>query len=81
MKPIYLEWLDSELPTEGGWLLSHQVEDMKPTIIRTLGFVLREDDDHYVIICSKAEIGCMQGVIAIPKVAVTKALELKIEEI
>lgn len=82
MKPIYLEWVDSELPTDGGWLLPHQIETMalSPTVIKTLGFVYRETDDCYVIVCSAASIGCVQGVVAIPKVAIIKALELTIEE-
>lgn len=52
MKVIYLEWVDA--CGADGW---HQIgkDDFEPTTIRTLGFLLKEDDRKLVVTHSLSE--------------------------
>ena len=80
MKEVKVEWIDST-GAQGGWQF---VEDCRVATskVTTYGFVVREDDDMLVIAQSyspadgEGDSAQVNGVIAIPKVAVISSLDL-----
>ena len=86
MKLLYLEWLDSHAAR--GWKTFEELkEDDEPLLCQTVGWLLAESKSAVVIVSSKAgggdtgstEVG--SGCSTIPKVAITKRLEIRSKKI
>ena len=75
MKVVQITWLDSHR-------YMYQMdrdEAVNPTLIRTVGYLVKEDGNNYVL--AQEEIGeGIRGVIVIPKVNVTLVLEFNIKD-
>lgn len=71
MKPVKIRWLDSNRYT----YQMGQDEKTDTCVIETVGFLVREQTDAYVLAQDDIE-GDIRGVIVIPKVNVLKVTKL-----
>lgn len=89
MKLTYIEWDDSTSPQSGPWINEDdpQLDISSPTVIVTVGFVVRENE-HYVQLASSSDFdSCFSGsfegtqvggVMNIPQRQVSKRIEFQI---
>jgi hypothetical protein len=70
MKAVYIEWEDhcQVLPDGGGAWIEADLLSNKPAVIKSVGFVLKEDE-HYLTIgsCQDADEDAFKGVSVIIK--------------
>lgn len=50
LTPVHATWLDSS--GGGHWTLLSEFETWEPTLIQTMGYLLRETDDYVIIVMS-----------------------------
>lgn len=55
MKLVYIEWLDHCSFSDGGWSELEEFDDVKPQLIKTVGWVLKEDNKMVIVVSTKHE--------------------------
>ena len=78
MKIAKVEWEDS-FGLFGIWNSRESVEELRPSIITTVGFVVKEEKSHMTLTASvtQGESSDMQGPICIPRRAIKKVTVLR----
>lgn len=76
MTPILIEWIDSI--GSDGWVDLDAI-DNDSMIITTLGYLIREQEDSYVVSSSVSQLGVCNAPIRIPKIAVLDVWKLEIK--
>lgn len=73
---VVIEWIDS--CETSGWTTHERVMENPPGVVRSVGWLLREPDEHYPFYCIARDEGPhgICGVMEIPQVAVLKVEEL-----
>lgn len=77
---VYLEWVDSGW--RSGWMSREDAMDSKVYVCSTVGFMLTEDDNIVVVSQSIGKAGGtddVQAMLSIPKVAITRRIQLRAE--
>lgn len=72
LKLIYLEWLDSI--SNGGWRHETKPESL---VMRSCGILVNETKQYITISTSRADVGCYESPLTIPKCAITKRRNVK----
>lgn len=72
---VMVEWLDSASLTGGVWRDTNDVADLKPTRMRSVGWVLREDGESIVLIGHIASHQ-VSGDLVIPKTCIKRRYKL-----
>lgn len=78
---VTVSWVDSCSP-DGGWTYSKQiVKDYEPSEVRSIGWLVRETDTALVLAShvanpDDADIEQVDGLMAIPKVAIVARAEM-----
>lgn len=72
VKMIYVEWVDSS--HSSGWVAAEDAIKLAGDFkCRTVGFLLVETDEHLTVVQTHTEdVKQVDGVMTIPKVAITK---------
>jgi len=55
MKLVYIEWLDHCSFTDNDWKDIDEFDDVKPQLIKTVGWILKEDDKMIIVVSTKHE--------------------------
>ena len=75
----YIEWVDSSAGT--GWHPNSSLEAEEPLKIATVGFVLKENGSHVVIVQSfdnqEGDSQHANNFLSVPKIAITKSKTLR----
>ena len=71
---VELNWLDSRLPTSE-WRRLDEIDDIDACYCKTVGYLIRENDEEYVLASSIADHdgetwGQSNGILCIPKISV-----------
>lgn len=75
-RAVWVRWLDA--CGQSNWRDAKKtVEDLTPTMIDSLGFVLREDDKEIVIAAQIDNVDDVDHCMAIPKNRVTQIWEIR----
>lgn len=83
MKLLYVEWIDSSGPREGGWIPMENY-DPKPLYIQSVGFLWIDGKDAITLIAHQPKedqpsaVDQGKGIITIPKVAIVSLEKLEI---
>lgn len=77
MDRVYVLWIDSESPVDGGWQLPSTMDDLTDHVatVETVGFLYKETDDLITVVSSIASSPCFQGIMIIPKVAIKEMIK------
>jgi hypothetical protein len=78
LKPVYLEWLDAGAPSEQGWHRRDVVERLSGCHMKTLGFIAKETKDFITIVSHCDENQSFEGLICIPRRAITKRRRVRL---
>lgn len=74
---VHLTWLDSAGPHLAHWMAPADAAEISPLTMESYGQLLAVTRHHVTIAGHMTENGFAQGVIAIPKFAITEARKLK----
>lgn len=69
-KPVYIEWVDSQT-SNTGWVFDEAIEDPEPLLVRSVGFVIRENDAALALAQNDGH-DQYSHVLVIPKSAIRK---------
>ena len=80
MEATYIEWEDhcQVLPDGGGAWLGPEVLSNKPSVIKSIGFVIKEDKDYVTIASCRDEEDAFKGVSVIIKSCIVKRKRIKV---
>jgi hypothetical protein len=53
MKLVYVEWLDHCSFTESDWKDAEEFDDLEPPLVKTIGWIIREDEKVLIVVSSK----------------------------
>ena len=76
MKLVKIEWIDASSFSGGDWKDREQIQDLEPTQIMSVGWVIREDTKS-VTLCPHMSEHQGYGEMAISKSAIVKKRVLK----
>ena len=69
MKLVYVQWMDSCGLNNGVWKSRDDAEEMEPLVIDSVGYVLKETEEHITIASHVCEHQ-VSGEMSIPKSAI-----------
>lgn len=75
-KLLYIKWIDSVSLYTGGWHSFEDIEGMEPTMIDTVGYLIKETKD-YITVASSLNPFEASGDICIPKVCIKQKKIIK----
>ena len=76
MKLKSVTWVDSASRVGGGWHTHENIEDLRPIVVKTAGFVVHETKD-FITIASQVTEFAVSGEVCIPKFAILREKKLK----
>lgn len=72
---VYIEWRDS-CSMNGTWSRMHEVEDMEPCTIRSIGWLVSETNEHVVVAAHISNNDSLSGDLCVPKAVITHRMKL-----
>lgn len=76
MKLLKITWLDHCKYSNTKWRSKEELSDLTPLIVTTLGWVIKETNDYYILASTKAKGGSYEGEFLILKGTIKKVKEL-----
>ena len=84
VKAIYLEWVDSAGFPE--WQTKEEIDELVPYVVRTVGILVKETEETLIVaVAETVDMGeagfkeCYNGIMSIPRVAVTMRYDIDLE--
>lgn len=76
-RPVKIKWVDSCSPVEPGWISRDDAVTLTPSVIQSVGFVIRETKTAVTLSSNCSEdTGQVYGVVTIPIVAILSRKKL-----
>lgn len=76
LKKVEIHWLDHCSYSDQGWYHPETYNDLKPTVIKTVGYLLKETDDYVLVGLSVGKQRQVSGVFCIIKKCIVKRRKL-----
>jgi len=74
-----VEWSDTT-SIQGAWSTAEDVKNIRPTLIKTVGEIIHNDDDYVTIVGSTGTDGEYGDVNCIPRNCIVKILPFPVEQ-